>query len=130
MTDRDATKPALPLEHMCLFRKMLDRSPDGSVLFDDTGRVIYCNAAVAKMSGAADRQSVLPLWSRDFYANPERDLPVVLERLKVDGAVKALDVRVPEERFCLWGSETPSCLVMRRFCIRGRGRRIGWFGAL
>ena len=39
-------------------------------------------------------------------------------------------VRVPEERFCLWGSETPSCLVMRRFCIRGRGRRIGWFGAL
>ena len=40
VTDREPSIPAFPLEHMCLFRKMLDRSPDGSVLFDDSGRVV------------------------------------------------------------------------------------------
>lgn len=90
------TDSGLPLEHMCVFREMLDRSPDAVVLFDETGRVVYCNAALVKMSGAADRDSVLPLLSRDFYANPDRDLPVVMERLRAEGAIKSLDIRVPE----------------------------------
>ena len=92
----DSTSKGVPIEHICVFRELLDRSPDGVVLFDGGGEVVYCNAALARMSGATRPEAVLPELSRDFYEDPDRDMPRIMERLRAEGSVKAFEVRVPE----------------------------------
>ncbi len=73
----------------------MDNSPEGVAVFDKEGRTIYCNDALVRLSGAAAKDCVLNALSRDFYAHPERDLPVVLDQLKTHGAVLAHEIRVP-----------------------------------
>lgn len=81
--------------HECPFRAILDRAPDGVVVFDREGRIVYCNEALVRLTGASDAQTVLNMVSRDFFANPEVDLPTVLDQLGTEGAVTAHEVRVP-----------------------------------
>ncbi len=83
-------------DHDCAFRAILDRSPDGLIVFDDEGRIIVCNEAIVALSGTEEPESTLNARSKEFYADPERDLPIVLEQLEAEGAVHAFEVPVPE----------------------------------
>lgn len=83
-------------EHECPFRAILDRSPDGLVVCEDSGRIIYFNDAIVQLSGTEEPESALNVLAETFYAEPERDLPIVLEQLEEHGAMLAYEVRVPE----------------------------------
>lgn len=81
--------------HECPFRAMLDRAPDGVAVFDHEGRTIYCNEALVRLAGAPDARSVLGQTSREFFLDPDNDLPLVLAQLETAGDVVGLEVRVP-----------------------------------
>jgi diguanylate cyclase (GGDEF)-like protein/PAS domain S-box-containing protein len=74
----------------------LDRSPDGVVVFDLEGRTIYCNEAYLRLTNAADRGTVLNVLSREFYADPDQDRPLVIRRLEAESTMEAHEIRVPE----------------------------------
>lgn len=80
--------------HDCAFRSVLDNSPDGVVVFDSRGQTLYANASYLEMSGAATEREAANALTRDFYARPERDMPVVMERLRSGSSTTALEVEV------------------------------------
>lgn len=86
----------LSSDHSCFFRTILESLPDGVVVFNKRGKTIYCNSAMVSISGVEQPASMFNTLSRDFLAEPERDLPLIMEQLQEDNSVVSHEVRVPE----------------------------------
>lgn len=86
----------LRLDHLCAYRMVLECAPEGVVVFDKTGRSLYCNEAFASLNSSNNDVPTLNILSKHFYANPERDLPLVHEQLRAGATVGSLEVAVSE----------------------------------